>query len=395
VGSDRALLAAYALMTIAFMQVTSLAPHWIWAAIAAPSYTLSFAVSLYPKTRRFAPYLAVAGSVIIPLVYLVMNGMAQPEVAVIVDGARRFIAHGTPYLSDPVSLDAMTPYLPAMFLFGMPRALGLSGPLGDPRLWIGATFIGVLVWVTTDRPSEAITDHKVQRSSLALFLCFPLVALTLCVSAIDIPMCAASLLALACYRKQQFVATGFLSGLALAMKPTALFLVVALAAAMTRKRPRTGSKLYLVSVALTFGAAVLPPLLLDARAMWVNTVAFPAGSTSIPSPALSPLPGVLLAQHLISGPTIARAMVLVVIGSGCVFIWRSAPQTTAGISRQTAVALSVAICVAPNSRVGYFVFPLTLWAMGSRSNIWSPILTGDVRWKANGSDGPSGSAEPP
>ena len=388
VGLDRALLLAYTLMSFAFMQTTSLTPHRTWAEFATPSYACALAISVHPKTRRFAPYLALAGSLVLPLVYLVINGLAQPELRIITEGAQRFIAYGSPYPSDPLSLDAMTPYLPAMFLFGIPRALGLNGPSGDPRLWIGATLLGVLVWITTDRPLGATpADRRVERSNLALFLSFPLVALTLSVSAIDIPMCAASVLALDCYRRRHFVATGFLSGLALAMKPTALFLVVALAAAMLRRGPRSGLRPYLLSAVSTFGAAVIAPLLLDAHAMWVNTVAFPAGLTAISSPAQSPLPGVLLAEHLPGGPTIARVLLLIAIGGGCFFIWRSAPKTVAGISRQTAIALCVAICAAPNSRVGYFVYPLALWAMGSLSRRWSPDLTGDLSGKANSPNG--------
>ena len=59
--------------------------------------------------------------------------------------ATLLLRHGSPYLG-PGQLSAWRsydPYLPAMTVFGLPRA-GLPGVIGDPRLWITLTCLVLL-----------------------------------------------------------------------------------------------------------------------------------------------------------------------------------------------------------------------------------------------------------
>src|SRR4029077_2516230 len=66
--------------------------------------------------------------------------------------------HGSPYL--PLAQLAhggwlaYNPYLPVMAVFGLPKALGLPGILGDPRPWLAAaTFL--LLYATFRITSKA------------------------------------------------------------------------------------------------------------------------------------------------------------------------------------------------------------------------------------------------
>ncbi|WP_311137459.1 hypothetical protein [Streptomyces sp. I6] len=83
------------------------------------------------------------------LLVLLAGGGAQSEVFVIERSGLLTLSRATPYLADPRSVVEVTPYLPGMAVFGVPRALmGDSGPLtgmpGDARLWCAAVFLGCL-----------------------------------------------------------------------------------------------------------------------------------------------------------------------------------------------------------------------------------------------------------
>ncbi|MFE3882132.1 hypothetical protein ACFXPQ_04285 [Streptomyces lydicus] len=90
--------------------------------------------------------LALAGAVVLPLLFLVLTGQAQSEVEVIERSGRLLLEQGTPYLPHSSEVSDYTPYLPAMALLGIPRVLfgdhsGAAKLLGDARIWCAAVFL--------------------------------------------------------------------------------------------------------------------------------------------------------------------------------------------------------------------------------------------------------------
>jgi hypothetical protein len=91
------------------------------------------------------------------------------------------------------------PYLPVMALFGLPRALGATGLLGDPRLWLSLTSIA-LIWAafTVAAPHRRCAGCRRGVLLSALFLAAsPVIAFPLTVGITDPPVIALLLLTLA------------------------------------------------------------------------------------------------------------------------------------------------------------------------------------------------------
>src|ERR1700730_3775916 len=104
---------------------------YLLAAITAVSYRGS-------RGRGAAPLTAAARALAGPLTCLAPRPPATADAQVVARAATLLLRHGSPYLG-PGQLSAWQsydPYLPAMTVFGLPRAAGLPGIPGAPRLWI-------------------------------------------------------------------------------------------------------------------------------------------------------------------------------------------------------------------------------------------------------------------
>ncbi|GAB3173344.1 glycosyltransferase 87 family protein [Myceligenerans halotolerans] len=377
-NGDRYALAAYLVSTVAFLQITTLVSHRAWAQAAIGAYVVALVVSLIPRARPAAGWIAALGSVAVPLVILAARDVAQPEVHVLSDGARSLLATGTPYHSSPGTLDDYRPYLPLLFAFGLPRALGLDSPLGDPRLWIAAAFVAsVLVGARPTGPQD-LPDRS--RSLLPLFLAMPLLAMTLAVSAIDLPMTAAATLAVLAVSRRNWALAALASGAATAMKPTMGLLVVLLAVELLRTHGVGRSLRYLLPAALTAGLLVVPVLVADPEALWASVVSFPAGLEDVESPAQSPFPGVLLAAA--GGQELAFALMSAGALAWVVHAWRRPTTDYTALAYRVAGAFTTVYLLAPASRAGYLVLPLTLLFVG-----WArrPASTPHITSRATGS----------
>jgi hypothetical protein len=101
---------------------------------------------------------AVGGALIAPLLWLITTFPATGEVVVIGQSASYLLNHGTPYLPSALvtSWTSYNPYLPLMQVFGLPHAAGLSGVLGDPRIW---TTLATVVLVAA--AFAAVAPHRV------------------------------------------------------------------------------------------------------------------------------------------------------------------------------------------------------------------------------------------
>ena len=114
-----------------------------WAVWAFGGYAI--ATMLMLATRSWVLPLAVAlgGALVAPLVWLMTRTAATAEVVVIGRAADHVLKYGTPYLP-PGQLTGWkeyNPYLPLMDVFGLPRAVGIHGVLGDTRIWVTLTTI--------------------------------------------------------------------------------------------------------------------------------------------------------------------------------------------------------------------------------------------------------------
>ena len=334
--------------------------HQSWAEIAAPVYAgaLLIAVVWRPRTTglTIATAVAAAGSVALPLVFLLVRRLGQPEVWVVQDGARHMLVAGTPYLHSPESLAEFRPYLPLMFAFG-----ALPGRWGDPR--VSATILLLIVLVSLvlrQRRATGEADAFRLGQSLSLLIAFPLIAQAVATSFIDVPQAALTITALLLLSKDRFGSSGFVVGLTLALKPTALCGLFVLALSSSARGGQSAAARFISVAVITAAACLMPVAAIDPRAMWTNAVLFPLGLTDVESPAASPLPGVLMRQ---SGLPTSVSVVVLIVAAIVYSTWCVRTRTpdvirTAG---QLAGGLTLAFLLLPYSRVGYFVLPALCW----------------------------------
>ncbi|MFJ2849447.1 hypothetical protein [Streptomyces rubiginosohelvolus] len=349
---------------------SSLGPHRVWGTAAGAGYLAAALLASRGRSPRTAGAVAVTGAVLLPLLWLLAVDRAQLEVRVVARSAGLLLAEGTPYLQRPVVPEDFNPYLPGMAVFGLPEAVAGPGPLTDPRLWMGAAFLGAF----------ALALPAGSRSApLRWIAACPLVALPLAVGGVDLPVAGLMCLGLALAGQGRAGAAGLALGAAAALKWTAwpaIPVALALLAAASRsagrpadrgegRRPadRAAARCGLVAL-LTAAALVLPAALREPGAFRAHVVDFPLGLTDAVSSAASPLPGHLLATHVPGGRTLA----LLLLGVSALLIALSLllrpPATTAEAAARLALGLLLAIAFMPASRFGYLVHPLVLavWA---------------------------------
>lgn len=348
--------------------------HQTWGTVAACGYGVATAAALVPReaTRRvlrwpaagadLAVAVAFCGGLIVPLCWLVARGLSQPEVAVIARSGAGLIGHGTPYpstgaLAATTDPNAYNPYLPAMSLFGVPRAFADS-PLTDPRIWFGLAFV-VVFWLALRRAGA--------RDSLrwtVLVTGCPVIAFTLATGGDDAPMVAFLCLGFACLwppRGQHAPETaGLALGVAAAMKATAwpaIAVAIALLAAVSGRRAAARFACTAVGVVLVCAG---PFLARYPKALIENTVEFPLGLAHVVSAAASPLPGHLIAQTGRAGHALVIAALVLAGLVVAVSLVTRPPRTVPRAMGLLAGAMTLMFMLAPSTRYGYFIYPLTL-----------------------------------
>ncbi len=359
-AAQRILLLGYLLYTAWFMRATTLIPHSIWARASLAAYCVALVVTFVPRWRHRAFVVAFVGSCLVPLVWMTFLDLGQPEVGVLVDGARSLLDRGTPYESSPNSLSEVRPYLPLLFVVGMPRALGLPGFVADPRIVSLMASLVFLAWMRRAVGRQTLAQEGLSWALLAL----PLFTLTLSVSAIDIPIVVALGVALVLLHRGRLAGAACATAAAMLMKPTALVLAAVVVVSLWRSGQRRGSVQFAAMVIVGCSAVLGPLLIRDRQGLWFNAFAFPAGLTHIASPAQGPFPGVFIAHHWAEGPIIAIALTAAALLGCLAYAWLRPAANATAIANRVAVALSLAVLLAPNSRAGYFVLPVALWAIG-------------------------------
>ena len=348
----------------------------VWGLFATAGYAVASVILLaarrWPagtaaerRTTGLAVLAALAGAVLAPLGWLVVAAEAQPEVAVTVRSAALLLHSGTPYqgaaaLAAAHSPYAYNPYLPALIVFGLPRAVFGGGPLTDPRLWFGLvfalTFGAALVLLGTRRPGWWT----------AVVIASPVVAFPLSVGGDDLPVLGLICLGFALLAEprgrswSRLAAAGVVLGVAAAMKATAWpALVVVLVLVGTRQGKRAAALVALAALVVA-GLADGPVVAMDPAAMVVNTITFPMGLAKVASPAASLLPGHLIASAGRAGHW--AAIGLVALAAVAVVGWLVArpPASMRAAVWRLAIGLAALFLLAPATRAGYFMYPIAL-----------------------------------
>jgi hypothetical protein len=313
-----------------------------------------------------------------PLTWLATQEPSTPDVTVVARSGVLLLHHGSPYL--PLAQLAhggwlaYNPYLPVMAVFGLPKALGLPGILGDPRPWLAtATFL--LLYATFRITSKAraaqLRAGSGQGAALtlaALALASPVMAFPLAMGITDPPVIALICLTLAMLTRGSYGArrlwqAGLVLGVVCAMKYTAwpalaVLVVMVKARDGGRAAVRFGAVALGTAAALT--AALAPAALPDPDALLRNTVAYPLGLTGATSPAQSPLPGHLLSTLGPAGHATAIAL-LALAGLALVLsLVFAAPAGPARAATRIALGLTALFALSPATRFGYFCYPLAL-----------------------------------
>jgi len=305
----------------------------------------------------------------------------QPEVAVVEQAGHAIFrghdqyrridphAHVKPPPGQP-AYDVYNPYLPLMGLFGGPSSTHASPRLTDAR--VGFSVFTIIVVVAALALCRGPTGPRVL--ALQSMTVLPTAALPLATGGDDLPVAALMLLALVLLQRRRPFMAGVSLGLAASMKITAWPLAILAFLAARDRNGQQGRRPKLAVVAGIAGVmvpAVVPTAAANLSAFVDNVVRFPLGLSGVSSPAGSPLIGHVVVSlfpgiHRVFTVAIAAVGLLVV---GYVLV-RRPPRTPASLSRLVAWVMTVAILLAPATRVGYLLYPVDFF-------VWAWLLRGE------------------
>jgi len=344
----------------------------IWAAVGYGVTTLIFWLTRRTSLPVLVPLLvSLAGAMAAPVIWLATRAYPTAEVQVISRSAVLLLQHGTPYLAQAqfTSYLSYNPYLPVMAVFGLPKALGATGLIADPRVWLSVVSIA-LIWAAfavaaPHRHCEACR-HNVLLSTVFI-AASPMIALPLAVGITDPPVIALMFLTLALIARPSGVSglarAAVALGVACAMKATAWPAVPVLSVMLSARDAARSAWRFIGVTIVTAGvlsAALAPEALANPTSFVQNTVLFPLGLSKYKTPAASPLPGHLLAMTGMTGHWIAVGLVAAAgLGFALSLIVRP-PADVRAAAWRLAVALAVIFTLAPATRWGYFVYPIGL-----------------------------------
>jgi hypothetical protein len=371
--SRRALTAWFALFAV-YAGITIVTGHadGTWALWACGGYAAATLLLLLPTGLIIPLAAAIGGALIAPLLWLILRAPATGEVVVIGRSTDYLLKHGTPYLPPAQLTDWMhyNPYLPLMQAFGLPRSAGLTGVLGDPRIWTTLTTVAALLAAFIIVSPHRVRDCPGCRNRVALFTALavasPLIAFPLAVGETDPPIIALTCLTLAWAARGKLVRAGLVLAIACAMKTTAWAVIPVLAVmAWVRYAPRVASRFTVTAIGVTgFLAIIAAP---DALATPIavtsvrdNLIDYPLGTTRYKTPAQSPLPGHLIAELGHVGHGIAVGLMVIAVVAFAAWILLRPPRDARDAALRLAVGYAVMFALDPSTRFGYFTYPLAL-----------------------------------
>jgi glycosyl transferase family 87 len=361
-----AAFAAYA----AVAALASAGQDRVWALWALPGYGAA-AVLLW-RARGWTPALpvAVALALVVPLISLCVTWPLTAGMVVIGRSAQLLLRDGLPYLPPEqlTSWLSYNPYLPVMALFGMPRAVGLTGLAGHPGVWMALATVVLLAaaaWFTVpDPPARCPECRRDVLRFTAFAAASPVMALNLAVITTDPPVLALMLLAFAlAARPSGALRAGLVLGVACALKVTAWPEIPVLAAMFwSRDGARAAGRFAASSLgaAAVLIVAMAPGIFVKPSAVIQNAVLFPLGLTRHKTPAESMLPGHLLASTGPAGHLLAVALLLAAAVTVLASLAVRPPRDVNAAALRLAIGLAAMFTLGPNDRFGYFVYPLGL-----------------------------------
>ncbi len=369
----RAMTAWFAAFTV-YAGVTILTGHadGTWAAWACGGYAVTTILLLVTRSWVVPLAAAVGGALIAPLLWLITKAAPTGEVVVISQSANYLLKHGTPYLPHSLltSWTSYNPYLPFMEIFGLPRSAGLTGVLGDPRIWTTLVTITALAAAFTVVSPHRIRDCRQCRSRLVWLTTVatvsPVIAFPLSVGVTDPPVIALTCLTLALAYRGKLVQAGLVLALACAMKTTAWAVIPVLAVmAWVRHSPRVAARFTASAIGLTvvLAAAAAPAALATAdavNAVKQNLIDYPLGTTKYKTPAQSPLPGHLIAELGPVGHTAAVALMVIAVVAFAAWLLLRPPRDVRDAAFRLAVGYAALFTLDPSTRFGYYAYPLAL-----------------------------------
>jgi lysylphosphatidylglycerol synthetase-like protein (DUF2156 family) len=339
-------------------------------------------------TPRAVIFLVVlVGATLLPLSLEVLwrtetvgTAHVQPEVPVVERAGRAFVKGKDPYpLIKPhehiqvppgqPAYDIYNPYLPLMSLFGGPRSTDAPPRLTDAR--VAFSVFTILIVVIAMALCRGPTGPRVL--ALQSMTVLPTAALPLATGGDDLPVAALLLLGLVLLQRRRPLWAGVALGVAASMKITAWPLA---ALAFLVARDKNGERGRRPSLAVAIGIvgvmipAVLPTATENISAFIENVVRFPLGLAGVQSPAASPLIGHLVVSLF---PGIHRVFTVAVAIVGVAILGyvlaKRRPTSPAALSRLVGWIMTVAILLAPATRVGYLLYPVDffVWAWLLRS----------------------------
>jgi hypothetical protein len=240
----------------------------------------------------------------------------------------------------------------------------------DARVWFAVVTAGALVLAVR------LLSRRVRAVQVATV--FPICALTLATGGDDLPVLALCLLALALAGADRYGWAGVAVGAAGAMKPFA-FPVIAVLIALAFGVKGRGRRLPAGAIGLPV-VVLIPPALIGPDGFVENVVRFPFGHGVVDSPAQSPFPGYLIAQHLPAGHYLAMGLLVAVAVAFGVRLLRKPPPSAAEAAVLSGLGLLAAILLMPTTRFGYLLYPAAflVWAPALRRHTAAPAPLGEA-----------------
>jgi hypothetical protein len=349
----------------------------IWAAAGYGVTTLLLWFTRHRSVPMIVPLLvSVAGALAAPVTWLVTRVQPTAEVKVISQAAVLLLQHGSPYLPQGQlsNWQSYNPYQPVMAIFGMPRALGANGLLGDPRVGLTAVSL-ILIWAAFGVAAPHRHCDSCRRNvvlSTVFVAASPVIAFPLAVGITDPPILALMFLTLALIARPSGVFRAAMAlGVACAMKATAWPAVAVLTAMVGARDSARSAWRFLglaAAVAVLLSVVMAPAALANPYALLQNTVLFPLGLTKHKTPAASPLPGHLLADTGLAGHWIAVGLLVAAGLAFAAWLILRPPTDVRAAAWRLAIGLTAMFTLAPATRWGYFVYPIGLvgWLLLTR-----------------------------
>jgi phosphatidylinositol alpha-1,6-mannosyltransferase len=356
--------------------------HHVWGELATGAYAVSAIAALVVKrhwARRVVTAVNLVGAVVVPLVVMAAAGTFQSEVGVVQRSASYALTAGRVYLPHPVGRFDYNPYLPGMSVFGMPHQLltrrstrgfghTVLTVIGDPRFWFAAVFLVSLLisWRLLRRHQAA---GGATRSGWAEFdaplalIGWPVVALPMCVSGVDLPIVGLTCLTLSIAATGRGLVAGLAAAAAGALKWTAWPLLPVAVVLVASRRGARQAVICLASGMAGLAVCIVPFALFDADDLFEQVFGFPLGLGSVRTPASSPLPGHLLWDQGTAGHIADLVLLTAGLAAVCWWTIRRRPRTAIAAANRLALGMAIVFTFAPSSRFGYFVLPLVVWVL--------------------------------